>query len=336
MSSLRKRRSRLVRQPSGKPVLVTPRDVAIFRLLNRYRYLRSTFLHAFFDADRTRFIRRLGQLYHDGGYIDRPKRQYAYANALYLPAVYEIGEPARQVLKYHGGEPLKADRKAGSSGEARNFAHALMICDILASIEIGCLRSGAVPSEDDDEMTADGLVGGHSASGYRFFRPGVRFITQEEIIARAPCCNFENPLRIPINDDLKGVTPDGVFGLQYASGYRFFALEADRGTEPISRATLTQTSYRKKFLQYKEVLARGSYKTHFGTSSLYVLHVTVSEERKEKLMEALKRITGGRGSPVSLFKVMKGDWMTAPPADGHMFSEPWARAGYPPFRIDQG
>ena len=62
-----------------------------------------------------------------------------------------------------------ADRQAGHTCESRHFAHALMICDILASIELGC--------------------------------KDLRFITWEEILSRAPCRDFENPFRIPVTVD---------------------------------------------------------------------------------------------------------------------------------------
>jgi len=117
-------------------------------------------------------------------------------------------------------------------------------------------------------------------------------------------------------------------------GMQRFGLDPDRATEPVARAGFARTSYRKKLLQYQEVVTRRLYQRHFGTSSLIVLHVTVSEARKQALMQALKDITRGRGSCVHLFKVMKGDWMEAPPADG--FTEPWARAGYPPLKICEG
>ncbi len=337
MSDLSKRRSRLYRQPTGKPVLLSKRDVEIFKLLNRYRYLRSTFLHAFLKGERSRFIRRLGQLYHEGGYIDRPKNQYNYANALYLPAVYELSNKGREVLRNRAGiSPLAADRQAGSTSEARNFAHALMVCDILASIEIGCIRSGSVPTERDNEMTSDGLVGSRYGSGYSFFRPATRFITQEEIIGRAPCKEFADPFRVPVTVEGKeiNVVPDGLFGLEYPNKtYRFFALEAEPGTMPVYRKSLNHTSYHRKLLAYREVLSSRLPKSHFGVPNLFILNVTTSEDRMKHMMEDLKGMTQGRGNPVFLFKVMKGDMFKAPPADGHILSEPWASPGHPQFVI---
>ena len=60
------RRSRMRRQSAGKSVIVSPRDLLIFRLLARYRYLPSIFLHAFVGGNPIRFKQRLGELFHEG------------------------------------------------------------------------------------------------------------------------------------------------------------------------------------------------------------------------------------------------------------------------------
>ena len=308
------RRARTFRQPTGKPVLISARDVEIFKLLNRYRFLRSTYLCAFFPkSDATNLLKRLGTLYHEQPYLNRPERQYSYANALYLPAVYEIDALARQVLKYHGISPVMADCQAGRTGDSRHFAHALMICDVLASIELGSKERS------------------------------VRFVAWEEILAKAPCRELEDPFRISVTfthngkRQTIGVVPDGMFGLEYLQNgeksYRFFALEADRQTMPIFRGNLTQTSYHRKVLAYREILTQEIHKKHFGVPNLFILNVTTSAERMGHMIEALKQITGGRGNSVFLFKTMKGDLFKAPPADAHMMIEPWFRAGYPAFNI---
>ena len=43
----KKRRSRIHRSRTGKRIELAQRDIEIFRLLGRYRYLRSTYIHAF-------------------------------------------------------------------------------------------------------------------------------------------------------------------------------------------------------------------------------------------------------------------------------------------------
>jgi hypothetical protein len=93
------RRSRMHRTSVGKRVELTERDIELFKLLNRYRYLRSTFLYAFLGGNsETRFKERLGHLYHDGGYIRRPEQQWQFANSRHMPAIYELDTKGEQVL----------------------------------------------------------------------------------------------------------------------------------------------------------------------------------------------------------------------------------------------
>ena len=314
----RPRRLRMHRKSSGKRLCPSARDVEIFRLLDRYRYLRSSFLCAFFpDADQTGLIKRLGDLFHEG-YLDRPEQQYQYANALYLPAVYELNKRSASVLREAGRHHAPALLERGREGAHRHFAHALMIADILASIELGTRASG------------------------------LRFISAAEIISKGPCRNLENPFRVRTPVSFEGhapvdvaVVPDGLFGLEYQSeagkSYRFFALEADRNTMPIRRSRLMQSSYVRKLLAYGEVLTQGIYRSHFGIPNLLVLTVTVSDTHRTNIMAVLEEITGGKGSPVFLFKTMStlGDGLKAPLPTPHMLIEPWQRQGYPPFNIGE-
>ena len=74
------RRSRMRRTQTGKRLELSARDIEIFKLLQRYRYLHSTYIHAFVGgASATRFRERLGDLFHEG-YLDRPAQQWEFAD----------------------------------------------------------------------------------------------------------------------------------------------------------------------------------------------------------------------------------------------------------------
>src|SRR5882724_3778303 len=161
------RRSRMRRTRTGKRIELTARDVEIFKLLERYRYLRSTFIHPLVGgASETRFKERLGHLYHEGGHLDRPSQQWDFANSRYMPVVYENTDVARQTLRQCGildaGHGLASARDG--TGANRQFAHSLMICEILASIELG--------------VRAD---------------PNLRFISALEILGKAPESTRSSP-----------------------------------------------------------------------------------------------------------------------------------------------
>ena len=322
---VRRRRSRMRRTSAGKRIELSARDVEIFRLLDRYRYLRSTFLYAFLGGNRTRFIERLGDLFHEG-YIGRPAQQWQFANARYMPVIHELDNKGEQVLRgcglLGGDSPLLSKGRMGAS---RQFAHQLMIADILASIELGVQEN-----------------------------PSMRFVGWREIMDRAPRATrvLANPFRIPVTFAYApprtrtpqritpAVVPDGLFGLEYAAGgtksYRFFALEADRTQMPVARSNLAQSSYLKKLLAYREIAARRVFESHFGLPNFLVLTVTSSERHMRTIMALLDEVTAGKGSKLFLFKTLStlGDFQRAPLPTPQLLTTPWERVGHTAFRID--
>jgi hypothetical protein len=296
------RRSRMHRTRTGKSLALTSRDIAIFRVLSEYRYLRSTYLHAFAGgASETRFKERLGDLYHEG-YVDRPAKQWEFARARYQPAIHEIDERAKRVLLEATTEH-EAPRTYLSSAAHRQFEHALLICECLASIELAVRAC-----------------------------PNLRFIAWAEILARMPEETRMSPLpfRIPIRNGT--VIPDGLFGLEYRASstrsYRFFALEVDRGTMPISRADSSQTSYLAKLAGYHDIIDRRLHKQHWGISSLFVLTVTTSPERLARMLSGCAELSS---SPLFLFKAPGPNALIVPRSG--LLLEPWERADLPVLSI---
>jgi hypothetical protein len=294
------RRSRMRRTPAGKRIALTSRDIEVFRALRRYRYLRSSYLHAFVGgASETRFKERLGHLFHEG-LLDRPAKQWEFAAARYMPAVYEIGDRARGIL----AENACADpegRTFLSATAHRQFPHSVMICECLASIELAA-----------------------------FAQPGLRFISWSEILARAPEGTRESsvPYRIPVSAGAC-VIPDGVFGLEYQSqqskAYRFFAVEVDRGTMPIERSNERQTSVLGKLAAYRQIMARQIHKTHLGLPNFLVLTLTVGEQRMAEMIRRLE-IQGGENAPF-LFKAIAESGAELSSPSTRWLLEPWQRVG---------
>ncbi|HEV2560713.1 MAG TPA: replication-relaxation family protein [Rhizomicrobium sp.] len=289
---------------TGKRIEITARDIAIFRALARYRYVRSTYLHAFAGGlSETRFKERLGDLFHEG-FIDRPERQWEFAGARYMPAVCEIGERAERVLAELDGHKIDASTFLAASAH-RQFAHSLLICECLASIELAVAT-----------------------------KPDLRFIPWPEIMGRAPQSTRTSAtsFRIPVTSG--AVIPDGFFGLEYRSegksAYRFFALEVDRGTMPVMRSREGQTSYFGKIAAYREIIARKLHKSHLGVPNLFVLTVTTDPQR---LSDILAKLGPHESNPLFLFKIVDARALTMP-APG-LLTEPWERAGLPPLRIDE-
>jgi Replication-relaxation len=307
------RRSRMRRAPSGCRIELQPRDLQIFRLLQRYRYLRSTYLHAFVGGDKTKLIERLGKLYHEGGYLDRPAQQWEALDARHRPAVYESTAKADAILRAEGLLSQDGPARFGPerNGVQRQFHHTLMICDILASIE----------------LTARAM-------------PGLRYVPCDEIRAKAPEAirAASAPLHFPVaiahrfasgrceRTNLT-LTPDGLFGLEYgearSKSYRFFALEADRSTMPVARETLRQSSYLRKILGYREILTRRLYKSQLGVPNLLVLTVAASDVHAGNLLRLTEDLCDSGLSRAFLFKPLPRSSEPVP----DLLAGPWRRPG---------
>lgn len=91
------------------------------------------------------------------------------------------------------------------------------------------------------------------------------------------------PLSIPLN---KGtVIPDQLFAIKYPDGYRAFALEVDRGTEPV-RSSAARKSLQRSVSQYREVLEQKLHRRHYGLRcNLIVMWVFLSKARERQFAE---------------------------------------------------
>jgi hypothetical protein len=319
------RRLRFSRKRAGKRINLTERDSEIFKLLERYRYLRSTFIHAFVGGYDKRLIERLGDLFHEG-YLNRPSQQWRAFNARYTPAIYELDELGERCLKEHGlsaGETRSLVSR-GRMGANREFAHAMMISDTLASIELGARTTS-----------------------------GARFISWRDILSKAPQATKDarNPFSIPVSiahafptgstQTAKfSLVPDALFGLEYADSgkklYRFFALEAERANRVYCN-NLYQTSWLKKVLAYRQIIANKTYHSHFGLPNLMVMVVTPTPAKIETMKRLIMQVTQDRGSTQFLFKSIPvlGCGSSAPEPTAELFTGAWSRAGHPDFFIDR-
>ena len=281
----------------------------------------SNFLYAFLGGhSETRFKERLGHLYHDGRYINRPEQQWRFAKARHIPAAYELDDRGEQVLREQGiaqvDSPLLAK---GRCGAYRQFAHQLMVCECIASIELGTRQNARL-----------------------------RFISWQEIMARAPeeTRQKRNPSELPASVSYRygrsgqtlhadiNIIPDGLFGLEYGQNgqktYRFFALEADRATMPVRRLDLHQTSYLRKLLGYQEIIRANVHKSQLGIPNLFILTITTHASHLASIMSLSKELMPGEKSKLFLFK-SAGD----PSGQGNdatslglLLNEPWQRVGY--------
>ncbi len=202
------------------------------------------------------------------------------------PLVYGLGKRGAEALAAAG------EVKAGAlQSETKNrdlsrlfLRHTLAVADVMVAFEVACRG-----------------------------RAGVTLIQPEEVLAGAPeaarwrrlPCRWQVEIRQGEKLHRLGVEPDQIFGLRFADrpeGRRvaYFFLEADRGTMPVTRKGLLQTSFLRKLLAYQETWRQGLHKTHLGIPNFRVLTVTTSEERIRHLVAACRTLRGG-GSRLFLF-----------------------------------
>jgi hypothetical protein len=154
----------------------------------------------------------------------------------------------------------------------------------------------------------------------------IRLLTEEQLQVRGKKEVFR--WRVNIEGKMKlGVAPDRVFALEFQNRdgnaeRAFFFLEADRGTMPVVRHTLSQTSFYRKLLAYEATWKQSIHETRFGFHRFRVLTVTTSAARVKSLVDACSKLKQGHG----LFLFTDRTVLEKP---GDIFSKIWqtGRAG---------
>ena len=267
---------RFERAPTAPPLQLTARDRSIIQLVHRHRFLRSLHLVALMAESSQQLLRRLQLLYHHG-FLERPRAQLDYYNrGGSRHMVYGIGNKGAALLKHEIGIPfnhLRWGEKNRSVGRIY-LDHALLVSDVMVAIELSCRA--------------------HSR---------VRLIRQDQLLLPGPNGEERQSLRWTVNvtDSLKlGVVPDGAFALEYESTERqsdraFFFLEADRGTMPVMRQNLSQTSIYRKLVAYEATWSQSVHRNRFGFHRFRVLTVTTSAVRLRSIVEACSTLKSGHG-----------------------------------------
>ena len=312
------RRKRLHPQSTGKRVTPTERDLLWFSLLHEHGPLPSSYLH---QRTRDRWTsqkrakERLTDLFnevntpHGGPYLARPLQQFRTLDSRYNELVYDLAPAAKAALQDAGLWREYASRQSGP------WLHAHMVACITASIELATLES--------DEVS---------------FIAGWRVLERAKTDLRFPVSFVDPASQRRITKDL---IPDALFGLEYhtpeGSRFRFFVVEADRATEPLTASTWNRKSVVRSFRQYQTYIGDGRYREHLKlTAPLIVLNFCSDATRAEKMVATLQTLEPG-GVTYQLFQSWAGFcnvWRPQPP-NGDLLAGPWQRAGCSPFQIDQ-
>ena len=223
---------RFKRVPEIAPIQLTHRDRDIIRRVHRHRFLRSSHIVQLTGGSAQQILRRLQRLYHHG-YLDRPRSQIDYFHrGGSHQTVYGVGNKAGALLRDEAdGDPSKFAWSLRNREVGRLFLeHTFLISDVMVSLEIACRRSGRV-----------------------------RLLAGDDLPLPESARRLSEPLQwnVKLNGQIRlGLIPDRVFALEFldqpaARSRAFYFLEADRGTMPITRRSLKQTSFHRKLVAYE-------------------------------------------------------------------------------------
>ena len=302
---------------------LAPRDLAYLYALFIHGVLSTEMLHALVCAERSRRITidRMFLLKNPpNDYIAQPKAQENSRSANYTSLSYEISDRGVEAL-VDAGRISFADlvlwRKLQSNYKPLHFDHDFATGYILASVEIGARAAG------------------------------LRFISWLEILNRQKCPaetrEAPDPLAIPYEagGEQRHLIPDALFGVEYAAGACFFALETDMGTEQHRDNEMKSATIVRKLRGYRQIIRTETFKTRFGLPSPQILIVTPSVARMHNMLRTLARLADVEANWPSgrfLFKAVPELARRIRPylsPTGHLLTEPWHRVQASPCDISR-
>jgi hypothetical protein len=268
-----RRLPRFKRAPAVPPIALTERDRAIIRQVFRHRFLRSSQIVSLAGGSAQQVLRRLQLLFHHE-YLERPRVQIEYYHqGGSREIVYGLGGKSASLLKQEYG----TDFNVGLFGEKNDpphrlfFDHALLVSDIMVTFELACRKAEGVRLLSADELPIPGGL--------------LRKLTWN----------------VKVNDRvLTSIIPDRVFAIEYREESPdqapcLYFLEADRGTMPIVRKDLYQSSFFRKLLAYEAAWTQGLHRSQIGFQRFRVLTVTTTAGRVESLVAACSQLKSGHG-----------------------------------------
>jgi hypothetical protein len=279
---------------------ITSRDLEILRQVAAYRFLRSHHIASLVHGSTQQTLRRLQLLFHHG-YLERPRAQLTYFHTMGSePLVYGLSRRGASLLRQELNLPFNRMGWVGKNKEVGRLflEHALMVSEIMVSLELACRASGKVRLIAGDQLNASAQIKRDP------FHWSVFISSRHKV----------------------GVVPDSVFALEHAdlpSGQNraYFFLEADRSTMPVMRQSLEQSSLYRKLLAYEATWSQNLHRTRFGFHRFRVLTVTTSSERSRHIAAAARDLERGHG--LFLFTDL-ASLMSSPDVTAHQWMTPRA------------
>lgn len=236
---------------------------------------------------------RLCDLFHDGGYIDRPPQQLRTETPGNKFLVHRLSKKGREVL----GSRIVEHTPKGSSSWEHDF---LRSC-YTATMELAC-------REKPEEFG---------------------FIPHHKVIENAMKKTGKYPV---FQVDGEVFNPDALFGIHYkkTNAFRLFAVEIDMMTESLTSKSGRTKTIQKSLEQYREFIKKGMYKSLFPkVDGFMLITITINYTHAENMVKIAPKEPFFLFNWVPGFEY----YVTPPPLMPHLFYEGYARSGHSEFNI---
>ena len=264
-----------LKRKSAPPMRLTDRDRDIILALHKYRFLTTDHLQMLTGTKSRWGMNARLRLLYDSKYIDRPKAQFAiFSHADKRPVVYALGHKGASLLstRYDIPMPPKVHwTEKNRRVREKHIEHTLGISNFMVGTEDMCHRSSHLELIDQLAILSQASKD-IQQSRYPFrWKTRIKHTGKSHDVA---------------------IVPDYIFGIRDKSRTdkmieRFYFVEIDRGTMPISRRDITQSSFMRKVLSYADTFERDLAKSRFGMTGFQVLTVTSSEDRIKSIQSAI-------------------------------------------------
>jgi len=261
-------KSRFHRVLESRALHLTTRDIEILRQIARHRFLDSRQISLLAGGSQQQVLRRLQRLFHHG-YLDRPHAQVRYfSEDGSRPMVYALASAGTRAIAVSGH---RRHRYENRNLKQLYMQHTLQVSDVMVAFT-RATRSAKAP----------------------------RLLLEEDLAPdKSPSNAFQWAVTVKHREESKrvGIFPDRVFALESLDkGERiFYFVEADRGTMPVTRRSLNQSSIMRKLLAYEATWSQKIPESRFGIKRFRVLFVTTTPERVDHLAAACSKLPRGQG-----------------------------------------
>jgi len=240
------------RKKQPNPIALTERDKAIILVVYENRFLRRDQIQKLFFSDTSlpACNMRLKKLY-EHKFLDRLYKPVAVGSS---QAVYALDKKGALIVAKLLEMPL-SDMNWSRDHNRVEFLfmeHTLAVSEFKISLDLALVKS-----------TSADLI---------FYQRG-----DKSLVSRVPDPTGKKKYLV--------VSPDAFFGIKDFAGNSYFFLEADLGTETLSR-------FAEKIIAYKQFWKLGQYSQKYGYKNFRVLTMAESDRRLTNLIDATRKAGG--------------------------------------------